>query len=99
MAWLLVGTILGIVPFVFFLLASPLLTPWLRARTRRRLGGEPAVPTDAPTLGDVPATGTIFVAAGEASGDELAASVIRRIRAEAPGVTVLVLWEDEVLLA
>ena len=87
-AWLLVGTILGIVPFVFFLLASPLLTPWLRARTRRRLGGEPAVPTDAPTLGDVPATGTIFVAAGEASGDELAASVIRRIRAEAPGVTV-----------
>lgn len=87
-AWLLVGTLAGAIPFVFFLLASPVLTPWLRARTRRKLGGEPAAPTDAPARTLIPDDGTIFVVAGEASGDELAASVIRRIKAEAPGVTI-----------
>lgn len=87
-AWLLVTSLLGAIPFALFLLASPILTPWLRARTRRRLGGEPAEPTDAPALADLPAGATIFVVAGEASGDELAASVIRELRRRAPDVRI-----------
>ena len=87
-AWLLVGTLLGAIPFTFFLIASPILTPWLRARTRRKLGGEPAAPTDAPALADLPENATIFIVAGEASGDELAASVVRELRARAPDVRI-----------
>ena len=87
-AWLLLGTLAGAIPFALFLIASPVLTPWLRVRARRRLGGEPPPPTDAPALTTPPAGGTIFVVAGEASGDELAASVVRDLRARAPDVRV-----------
>ena len=87
-AWVLLTSLAAAIPFALFLLASPVLTPWLRARTRRRLGGEPAAPTDAPPLADLPEGATVFVVAGEASGDELAASVIRELRRAAPGVRV-----------
>ncbi|MDA1195773.1 MAG: hypothetical protein O2894_11385, partial [Planctomycetota bacterium] len=86
-AWLLVGTVLGIVPFVLFLALSPVLTPWLRARTRRKLQGEPARPAPPPAF-DVPASGTVFVVAGEASGDVLGAAVVARLKQDAPHVRV-----------
>lgn len=87
-AWVFLATVLGAVPFALFLILSPILTPWLRARTRRRLGAEPPAPTDAPAGAADIAAGTIFVVAGEASGDELAASVVRALKARQPGVRV-----------
>ncbi len=87
-AWLLVGSFAGVIPFTLFLLLSPVLTPWLRARTKQKLAAPPAEPAAPPEPLAVPEDGTIFIVAGEASGDALAASVIARLRAEAPGVHI-----------
>ncbi len=88
-AWLAVRTMAGALPFLVFLPLSPILTPWLKARARKLLGGTP------PPLADAPATAaglcdgaTVFVVAGEASGDQLAARVIRRAREACPGLRV-----------
>jgi len=88
-AWLFVLTVAGGIPFLVYLPLSPLLTPWLRARARRRLGGE-AVPPASPPAVDAAACAdkTVFLVVGEASGDELAARVVRRMKAAAPDVRV-----------
>ena len=86
MAWLLVLSLGGVIPYLLFLPLSPFLTPWLRARTRRRLGAPPTPPADPPPT--PPQGGTVFVVAGEASGDELAARVIRRLKERDPSVRV-----------
>jgi lipid-A-disaccharide synthase len=87
--WLLVLTVAGGLPFLLYIPLSPLLTPWLRARGRRRLA-RPAPPPASPPAIDAAAAGraTVFVVAGEASGDVLAASIVRRMKAAAPGLTV-----------
>lgn len=88
-AWLLVRTLAGAVPFMFFLPLSPILTPWLKARARKRLGGTPPPLADAPESAAALCEGaTVFVVAGEASGDQLAARVIARAREACPGLRV-----------
>lgn len=87
-AWVLVLTLLNLVPVVLWLAVSPLLAPWARARARRALTRPP------PALADPPApraalTGrTVYVVAGEESGDRLLAAVVRAMMREAPGVRV-----------
>ena len=76
-------SLLGVVPFLLWLPLFPILRPWMRARVRRRLGG-PAVARAGRPPAVNPARGrgrTVFVVAGELSGDRLAASVVRRLRA------------------
>ncbi len=88
-AWLLVKTIAGVVPFLVFIPLSPVLNPWLRARARKRLAGAAHDLATPPAIAaDNLADKTVFVVAGEASGDRLAATVVRELRAQAPGVTV-----------
>lgn len=92
---LFVATIAGVVPFVLHVLAAPFATPLARRRMRRLLE-RAASPAGAPDPSDVgPATDaaawagkTVFVVAGEPSGDRLAARVVREMRAQAPGVRV-----------
>ncbi len=86
---LLLETLLGFVPFVLHLLVAPFATPRARARLRRLLG-EPAEGPDAPPPvdGEAWAGRSVFVVAGEPSGDRLAARVVGELRRRAPGVRV-----------
>jgi lipid-A-disaccharide synthase len=86
---LLVGTVLGAIPFLLHLLVSPVATPIARRRLARRLGGpapalfEPDAPDPAAWAGK-----SVFVVAGEPSGDRLAGLVVRALLARAPGLRV-----------
>lgn len=82
-------TFAGAIPSILFVLLSPILTPWLRRRGRRRLSGEPVLPVEPPPIDGQSCAGrTIFLVAGEASGDELAARVVKRLKEAAPEVRV-----------
>ena len=82
-------TLLGALPFLLYIPLSPILTPWLKARARKRLGRGPVAPVTPPELPDLDgAAPTIFLVAGEASGDELASRVVRQLRSHAPSVRV-----------
>lgn len=87
--WLLLCTVAGVVPFVLHVLASPVATPLARRRLRRMLA-EPAAGPDAPPPVKAAAWQgkTLFVVAGEPSGDRLAARVVAEILRQAPGVRV-----------
>lgn len=86
---LLLMTVAGIVPFVLHLLVAPFTTPRARRRLAARLR-EPARPPDEAPPPDPAAWAgkTVFVVAGEPSGDRLAARVVTALRARAPGLTV-----------
>ena len=82
-------TLLGGLPFLLYLPLSPVLTPWLRARARRKLGRGSVAPVDPPEpVAGVGGGRTVFLVAGEASGDQLASRVVRRLREQAPGLRV-----------
>jgi len=88
-AWLLVKTVAGALPFFVFVPLAPVLIPWLKRRARRKLAQPPAPLEDAPAFdAQGPDGATVFVVAGEASGDQLAARVIRRALEAAPGLRV-----------
>lgn len=88
-AGLLGLTLLNVVPFLLWLPFFPLLTRWFRARNRRRLSA-PAEPLAAPPAlaADAGEGRTVFVVAGEPSGDRLAAAVVEQMRVAAPGLRV-----------
>lgn len=88
-ALLLLMTIAGVVPFVLHVLVSPIVTPLARRRIRRLLG-RASDPTEAEAALDPAALAgkTLFVVAGESSGDRLAARVVSALRAGAPGLRV-----------
>jgi lipid-A-disaccharide synthase len=82
-------TLLGGIPFLLYLPLSPILAPWLRAVTRRKLGRGSVAPVDvSDALPSLPAGATVFLVAGETSGDELAARAVRRLKEAAPAVRV-----------
>jgi lipid-A-disaccharide synthase len=88
-AWLLVLTLLGILPVVLWVLLSPILCPLLRARQRRRLLGDAGAPAEPPRPDPAAWDGrTVFLVAGEASGDRMVAPVVERMRALCPGLVV-----------
>jgi lipid-A-disaccharide synthase len=87
---LLAKSLLAGVPFVLFALVAPVVRPILKARLRARLRqgaldapAEPPLPDPARWAGK-----TVFVVAGEPSGDRLAAPVIAALRRLCPGVRV-----------
>ena len=87
--WLLLRTIAGVVPFVLHVLISPVATPIARRRLERILSAEPRAPIEPPSPDPAAWAGkTLFVSAGEPSGDRLAARVVEAIRARAPGISV-----------
>lgn len=88
-AWLVLTTLLGVVPFALHILAAPFVTPIARRRMKRLLA-EAADPSDDGPAIDPGAWAdkTVFVVAGEPSGDRLAAHVIEAMRAMAPGMHV-----------
>lgn len=86
---LLLATCLGVIPFLLHLLVAPIVTP----RARRRLAAlltHPAVAPDEPPVPDPAAWAgkTLFVVAGEPSGDRLAARVVEALARRAPGLRV-----------
>ncbi len=94
---LLVATALGAIPFLLHLLVSPIATPIARRRRRRLLAGgggggaPPSASSDAPPTDPAPTTWagkTVFVVAGEPSGDRLAARVVAALRRLAPTARV-----------
>ncbi len=94
-AWLLVKTIFAIVPYLILVPLSPILGPYLRAGVRRRLAaaGDPELldPTQVAAGIDLAALSgkRIFVVAGEASGDRMAARVVREMRARQPDIDIV----------
>ena len=76
-------------PFVLHVLVAPVATPLARRRLRRLLA-EPAAGPDAPPPVEAAAWEgkSLFVVAGEPSGDRLAARVVAEILRQAPGVRV-----------
>lgn len=88
-AWLLVATILGVVPFLLHLLVAPVATPRARRRLTRQLAIAPRAMDGGPAVDPAAWAGkTVFVVAGEPSGDRLAARVVTALHAIAPGVRV-----------
>ena len=88
-AWLLVVTLLGIVPFLLWIPLSFVLKPYVRARLSRRLRLDPGPPADPPVPDAAAWAGkTVFVVAGEASGDRLAAPVVRAMLGHCPDLVV-----------
>jgi len=92
---LFLATIAGVVPFILHVLAAPVATPLARRRLRRLLEREASAASAVRASDAGPATDpsawagkTIFVVAGEPSGDRLAARVIEAMRAQAPGIRV-----------
>src|SRR5689334_12321185 len=86
---LLLATIAGVVPFVLHVLIAPVATPIARRRMRRRLSEPPPRPAEPPEVDAAAWRGkTVFVVAGEPSGDRLAARVATALRAAAPGLVV-----------
>lgn len=83
---LLGWTALGALPFVLFGLVGPVLRRVLRARLRRRLAQSAGETPVEPPLPSAPAWAgkTLFVVAGEPSGDRLLAPVVARLRHLAP---------------
>ncbi len=87
--WLLLATVAGVVPFVLHVLVAPVATPMARRRLRRLLAEPAAGPDAAPTVDAASwADKSVFVVAGEPSGDRLAARVVTEILRQAPGVRV-----------
>jgi lipid-A-disaccharide synthase len=85
----LLWTLLGVIPFVIHLLIGPFSTPRARRRLSRRLADPSPSPDESPPPDPAAWAGrTIFVVAGEPSGDRLAARVVEAIRRRAPGVRV-----------
>jgi lipid-A-disaccharide synthase len=79
-AGLAVLTLLNVVPFLLWLPFFPILTRWFRPRVRRKLAAPPeplATPPD--VTAEVGRGRTVFVVAGERSGDQLAAAVIAQL--------------------
>lgn len=86
---LLVVTLLGVVPFLLHLLLAPFVTPGARRRFSARLRASPPAPAEPPPPDPSAWAGrTVFVVAGEPSGDRLAARVVSALRARAPGLVV-----------
>src|SRR5438105_15682736 len=86
---LFLRTLLGVVPFAVHGLASPVATPLARRRLRRLLELDPEPPAEPPPPDAAAWEGkTVFVVAGEPSGDRLAARVVAAIRGHAGGVRV-----------
>lgn len=87
--WLLVLTGLGVVPFLLHLVVGPFVTARARRRLAARLLEPSAAPDEAPAPDPAAWAGkTVFVVAGEPSGDRLAARVVTAMRARAPGLVV-----------
>ena len=87
--WLVVLTLLGILPVVLWILLSPILCPFFRARQRRRLLRDAGAPAELPRPDAAAWDGrTVFLVAGEASGDRMVAPVVERMRALCPGLRV-----------
>ena len=87
--WLLIATFLGVIPFALHLLVAPITTPRARRRMRRLLERPAPSPDEFAAVDPAAWDGkTIFVVAGEPSGDRLAARVVEAIRREAPGVRI-----------
>ncbi len=82
-------SLLGAIPFILHVLVSPVATPLARRRLRRLLATPPPAPASPPAPDAKAWAGkTVFVVAGEPSGDRLAARVVSAIRRAAPGVRV-----------
>ena len=92
---LLVATVAGVVPFVLHVLVAPVATPTARKRMRRRLEEAPPRPAEPPDPDPAAWAGkTVFVVAGEPSGDRLAARVVTALHARAPGLVVRVQYRS-----
>jgi lipid-A-disaccharide synthase len=90
-AWQFCKTLLAGLPFVFHALLSPLISPWLRRRTGRALArATPPVLGPPPSFdpADLDGVRTIFLVAGEPSGDRMAARIVTELRRLAPRVEV-----------
>jgi lipid-A-disaccharide synthase len=88
-AGLLVATVLGAIPFLLHLLVAPVASPLARRRLSRALSGTPSPPVEPPPPDPAAWAGkTVFVVAGEASGDRLAARVVEALERRAPGLVV-----------
>lgn len=85
---------------VGWLLFGFVLSPWMRARNRRALSAPPPQPVDLPAPPPEAWTGrTIEIVAGEASGDRMAAAVVRALRAELPDLDIRALAGPETAAA
>jgi lipid-A-disaccharide synthase len=88
-AGLLGWTLLGIVPVLLWVPLSPILKPWARRRLRRRLEAPPPPPAAPPPVDPARWAGrTVYLVAGEESGDRIAARVVAAMRRQAPGLRV-----------
>jgi lipid-A-disaccharide synthase len=88
-AGLLLVTLLGAVPFLLYTLVAPVAAPLVRRRMRRWFAGAAETPVEPPPP-DLAAWGgkTVFVVAGEESGDRLAARVARAMRGRVPALRI-----------
>ncbi len=90
-AWQFLKTLLAGLPFVVHALLSPLISPWLRRRTGRALAvATPPVLGPPPTLDAASLAGvrTIFLVAGEPSGDRMAARIVEELLRVAPHIQI-----------
>ena len=84
-AWLVLCSLGALVPLLVYTVCAPVLAPLLRARLRRRLQADPPPPSEPQGIDAAAWSGRrIFVVAGEASGDRLAARVVAAARTLAP---------------
>lgn len=88
-AFVLVSTLFGLLPFLAWTLLAPILKPWVKRRFRRCLE-QPTPDLDEPPAPDPHewAGRTVFVVAGEPSGDQLAAHVVAAMKKRCPQVRV-----------
>ena len=88
-AWLLICSVLAVLPIIVHVLLSPIVTPWIRSRLRKRLQEAPPAPAEPPPVD--PARWRerkVFVVAGEPSGDRLGARIVAAMQERAPDVQI-----------
>lgn len=92
--WLLVKSLFTFVPYLVYV-PLPWLGAWMRRRLRRRLASMPppelraAASLWAEVDAEAFAGRRIFLVAGEASGDRMAARVVRELKERAPDVEIV----------
>ncbi len=87
--WLFVTTLFGVIPFALHVLVAPIATPIARRRMKRMLAGVSEASDAGPVVDSAVWSGkTVFIVAGEPSGDRLAARVVEAIKGLSPGVRV-----------
>ena len=90
-AWQFVKTLLAGLPFALHALLSPVISPWLRRRTARALRAATPPVLGPPQVIDpasLEGVRTIFLVAGEPSGDRMAARIVEELRRVAPHIEI-----------